>query len=91
VDVTLIEVHSQHAIAHYKGGFGYHPLLYFLDNTTEALAWILRPGRAESNTAADHITVLDQALGQLPQEARAGRILVRADGERDCPMASSRR
>jgi hypothetical protein len=44
------------------------------------LAGILRTGRAGSNTAADHITVLGQALGQLPEAARAGRILVRTDG-----------
>ena len=32
------------------------------------MAAILRPGRAGSNTAADHITVLDQALVQIPGE-----------------------
>jgi hypothetical protein len=30
----------------FKGGFGYHPILVFLDNTHEALAGILRPGNA---------------------------------------------
>jgi Transposase DDE domain group 1 len=82
IDATLIEVHSEkeQASAHFKGGFGMHPILCFLDNTNEALAGILRTGRAGSNTAADHVTVLDQALGQLPEEARAGRILVRTDG-----------
>ncbi len=44
------------------------------------MAGILRIGRAGSNTAADHIAVLDQGLGQLPEAARAGRILVRTDG-----------
>src|SRR3954470_7740306 len=57
-----------------------HPILCFLDNTNEGLAGILRTGRAGSNTAVDHIAVLDQALGQLPEAARAGRILVRTDG-----------
>lgn len=82
IDTTLIEVHSEKEMAspHFKGGFGYHPILCFLDNTNEALAGILRTGRAGSNTAADHIAVLDQALGQLPEHARAGRILVRTDG-----------
>lgn len=82
IDATLIEVHSEKegASAHFKGGFGYHPMLCFLDNTNEALAGILRSGRAGSNTAADHIQVLDLALGQLPQASRAGRILVRTDG-----------
>ena len=27
---------------------------------------LLRPGNAGSNTAADHLTVLEQALKQLP-------------------------
>lgn len=82
IDATLVEVHSEkeQASPHFKGGFGYHPMLCFLDNTNEALAGILRTGRAGSNTAADHVEVLDQALGQLPEAARAGRILVRTDG-----------
>jgi hypothetical protein len=57
-----------------------HPILCFLDNTNEALAGILRTGQAGSNTAVDHIAVLDQGLGLLPEGARAGRILVRTDG-----------
>jgi hypothetical protein len=82
LDATLVEVHSEkeQASPHFKGGFGYHPLLCFLDNTNEALAGILRTGRAGSNTAADHVSVLTQALGQLPEDVRAGRILVRTDG-----------
>jgi hypothetical protein len=53
----------------------------FCDNTGEFLAAVLRPGNAGSNTAADHITVLDQALAQIPDEHRHGHlILVRADG-----------
>jgi hypothetical protein len=82
LDATLIEVHSEkeQAAGHFKGGYGYHPLLAFLDNTNEALAGILRPGNAGSNTAADHIDVLDAALGQLPDAHRAKRILVRTDG-----------
>jgi hypothetical protein len=82
LDATLVEVHSEKEATspHFKGGFGYHPLLCFLDNTNEALSGILRTGRAGSNTAADHVQVLDLALGQLPEAARAGRILVRTDG-----------
>ena len=38
----------------------------FLDATGEALAGMLRPGNAGSNTAADHITVLGHALQQIP-------------------------
>jgi len=64
-----------------KFSFGYHPLLAFCDNTHEALAGKLRPGNAGSNTAADHLTVLDAALAQIPEEFRHGHpILIRTDG-----------
>lgn len=82
IDATLVTCHSEkeQAAATYKRGFGYHPLLCFLDNTGEALAGILRPGNAGANTAADHITVLDQALAQIPDAHRHGTpILIRAD------------
>jgi hypothetical protein len=60
--------------------FGYHPLLCFLDATGEALAGLLRPGNAGSNTTADHITVLDMALAQIPDAHRHGSdILIRTD------------
>ncbi len=49
------------------------------DNTGEALAALLRPGNAGSNTAADHLTVLDRALTQLPDRWRDKPILIRAD------------
>ena len=83
LDATLITTHSEkeNTAGNYKGGFGYHPLMAFLDNTGEALAGVLRPGNAGSNTAADHITVTDAALAQIPDGQRYGQpILVRADG-----------
>lgn len=71
---------KERAAATYKRGFGYHPLRCFLDNTGEALAGLLRPGNAGVNTAADHITVFDQALAQIPDAHRHGTpILIRAD------------
>ncbi|MFF3735663.1 transposase, partial [Streptomyces sp. NPDC002476] len=82
IDATLVTCHSEkeQAAATYKRGFGYHPLMCFLDNTGEALAGVLRPGNAGANTAADHITVLDQALAQIPDAHRHGTpILIRAD------------
>jgi Transposase DDE domain group 1 len=82
IDATLVTCHSEkeQAAATYKRGFGYHPLLCFLDNTGEALAGVLRPGNAGANTAADHITVLDAALAQIPDAHRHGTdILIRAD------------
>ena len=82
VDATLTTAHSdkEQAKGNFKGGFGHHPLLCYLDETDEAPAGILRPGNAGSNTAEDHKTVLDLALGQLDREALEGEILVRGDG-----------
>ena len=42
---------------------------------------MLRPGNAGSNTAADHIAVIDAALAQIPDEYRHGYpVLFRFDG-----------
>jgi hypothetical protein len=84
VDGTLLDAHSpkQGAAGTYKGGFGFYPLVGYLDRgdgTGEALAGILRPGNAGSNTATDHIEVVDLALAQLPRAAGDQPILVRAD------------
>lgn len=87
IDATLLTAHSdkEQAAPTYKRGFGFHPMLCFLDGTNEALSGILRPGNAGSATAADHIDVLDQALAQLPvkttkQDPQAGEwMLVRGD------------
>lgn len=82
IDASIVICHSEKedAAPTWKKTFGYHPLFCFLDNTDEALSAILRPGRAGSNTAADHITVLDQGLAQIPDHVRHGTpILVRTD------------
>jgi hypothetical protein len=91
-DATITIAHSekQNAAATWKKTFGFHPLLCFLDRPDvaggEALAGLLRPGNAGSNTAADHITVLDLALANLPEQARprpgepdGPRLLARSD------------
>jgi Transposase DDE domain group 1 len=83
LDATLVTCHSekQGCAATFKHGFGYHPLLAWLDNTGEALAGMLRPGNANANAAADHIQISDEALAQIPDEYRHGTpILIRADG-----------
>jgi len=83
LDAHVLVCHSEkeHAAPTFKHTFGYHPLLAFCDNTGEFLAARLRPGNAGSNTAADHIAVLDQALAQIPDAHRHGHpILIRADG-----------
>ena len=75
-DATISIAHSEkeNAAATWKKTFGFHPLLAFLDRPEvaggEALAGLLRPGNAGSNTAADHVTVLDLALAALPEHAR---------------------
>ena len=82
VDATLTGAYSEkeQAAGNFKGGYGHHPLLCYLDGSGEGLAAILRPGNAGSNTAADHTLVLDLALQQLDQQALEGEILVRVDG-----------
>jgi hypothetical protein len=93
VDATLTIDHSDNkekSAPTWKKTFGHHPLLVFLDRPEiaggEALAGLLRPGNAGSNTAADHIAVLGWALDALPAGYRpnpddpAGQqILVRSD------------
>jgi hypothetical protein len=78
-DATAIDVHSEkeQAAGHYKGGFGFNPLLVSCER--EVLAGILRPGNAGANNADDHLELLDLALGQLPQSAVDGEILARSD------------
>ena len=78
----MIGAHSEKegAAGTFKGGFGFHPLLAFLDGSRESLAGLLRPGNAGANTAADHITVVDAALEQIPRDVVEGaRIVVRTD------------
>lgn len=94
IDATLTDVHSEHKEGtgpNYKGGFGFHSMGCFADATGETLSMKLRPGNAGANDAADHLAVLDAAIGQLPAEIAAGhhedddgsevrrRIVVRAD------------
>ena len=76
IDATLITAHFR------QGGSGgelqarlwVHPLPAYGDETREALAGMLRPGNAGANTAAEHVTVLDRALAQIPADSsRASR------------------
>jgi Transposase DDE domain group 1 len=92
IDATIVIAHSekQWATPTWKHTFGFHPLVCFLDrpeiSSGEALAGIVRRGNAGSNTAADHLEVLDLALASLPEPARPcpghsdrPRLVVRAD------------
>ena len=94
VDSSLVEIHSENkeqAAAHFKGGYGFHPMLCFLDETGEALAGLLRAGNAAANSGADQLAVVDAAIASMPEQWRAGHrpgdegsdvvhpVLVRAD------------
>lgn len=92
IDATITIAHSEkeNAAKTWKKTFGFHPLLAFLDRREvaggEGLAGMLRTGSAGSNTAADHIEILDLALAALPPQARpepedpdSPRVLVRTD------------
>src|SRR3954454_11985289 len=78
-DATPVTAHSEKELAagHYKGGFGFHPLLVSCGR--EVLAALLRPGNAGANNADDHLQVFELALEQLPPEALEGPILARSD------------
>ena len=79
-DATLVTAHSEkeQAAANFKGGFGFHPLGVWCDNTGELLAIRLRPGNANANHAQDHIDLLGEAIAQIPTPHRR-TILVRTD------------
>ena len=93
VDATITIDHSdnkERSAPTWKKTFGHHPLLVFLDRPEiaggEALAGLLRPGNAGSDTAADHATALGWALESLPagyrpdpKDAGAQKVLVRCD------------
>ena len=81
IDASLISSHSdkQHAAGNFKGGYGFHPLLAWCDNTGELLAVICRPGNAGSNTAADHLAIIDAAIAAIPAKYRHN-LLVTIDG-----------
>jgi hypothetical protein len=80
-DSHLLTAHSekQGATPTWKRGFGFHPLLCYLDGSGEPLAGVLREGRAGANTAADHLEVLGLALEQLPGAHLDRPMLARSD------------
>ncbi|MFB7860170.1 transposase [Rhodococcus qingshengii] len=88
LDATLVTVHSEkeNTAPNFKRGFGFHPLLAFVDHgehgTGEPSSFLLRPGNAGSNTAVDHIHVTRQALAQAPvRTSGVGKnVLTRTDG-----------
>jgi hypothetical protein len=81
MDASLVIAHSdkQLAAGTYKGSWGHHPLMAWCDNTGESLALLLRTGSAGSNTTADHLDVLEEAITQLPAQYRRD-LLITVDG-----------
>lgn len=89
LDATEILSHSdkENAAPTWKKHYGFHPLCAIIDHgdglTGEPAAVLLRPGNAGSNTAADHIDVLDQALAAIPDHVDGQewgkRLLIRTD------------
>ena len=81
IDATMVTTHSEKEGAGptYKGGYGYSPVLAYLDATGEPLAAMLRPGNAAPGNAADLVAVLDEALFQLPVDPKVSEVIVRSD------------
>jgi DDE family transposase len=81
MDASILISHSDKELAAgtFKHTWGHHPLTAWCDNTGESLAFRLRPGNAGSNTASDHIAVLDEAIAQIPARHRRD-LLVTVDG-----------
>src|SRR5512144_627866 len=84
-DATITIAHSEkeNAAATWKRTFGMHPLLCYLDRPDtgggEALAGLLRAGNAGSNTAGDHIAVLELSLGFAVDERVQAAVLALAE------------
>jgi len=75
VDATIVEIHSENkdgTAPHFKGGFGFHPVFCFADATGDALSGMLRAGNAAANDTADLLTVVDDAIAQLPSAIGVG-------------------
>jgi hypothetical protein len=72
VDATIVRTRAdkEDAAPTYKRTFGHHPLLAMNVETNEILSMILRPGNAGSNTAIDHVVLLNQVIAALPEAWR---------------------
>jgi hypothetical protein len=74
IDASLVNVDSdakQGAASNFKGGFGFHPMLCFIEPAGLAVG-MLRPGNATANNIGDQLAVVDQAIAALPDVWRAG-------------------
>jgi hypothetical protein len=84
IDATTVAAHSEKEGARptFKRGFGFAPMLAFLDHgpggVGECVAGVLRPGNANAIAVADNVAALTLALEQLTPDQRT-RVLVRGD------------
>lgn len=84
IDATLVDAHSEKETAAptYKRGFGFHPLMSYLDHggggTGEGLAGINRRGNANAGTASDHLAMLELVEAQLTVAERE-HLVIRTD------------
>jgi hypothetical protein len=62
----------------FKRPFGLHPLACWIDNTGELASLMVRAGNAGSNSAADLIAVLSEAIAQISKHHRR-QLLVTCD------------
>jgi hypothetical protein len=87
VDATIVttKADKQDAAPTYKRTFGHHPLLAMNAEAGEILAMTLRPGNAGSNTATDHVELLDRTIDALPADYQSGRPTGPFAGESDEP------
>ena len=70
VDATLITAHSEKekAAGNYKGGYGFHPLQVYLDETREVARRPAATGERRLEHRRRPFAVLDLALAQIPAE-----------------------
>lgn len=91
IDATIISaIDTKEDTGPYrKGGYGFYPLTASAPELGKMLDLLLRPGNAGSNTAEDHVVLLDRVLENLPARWHHGHnpgdtsaettIVVRAD------------
>jgi hypothetical protein len=84
LDATLVTAHSdkEQAAGNYKGGFGFQPILAFLDRGDgrgEPLGMLLRAGNAGANSVEGNADVVEQALMWLPDRPAGKPLVVRGD------------
>ncbi len=82
LDATLITAHSEKdgAAGNFKGGFGFAPMMAYCEESSEALAGMLRPGNAGTHSATDQIAAAESAIDQIPSEhVQEIEILLRTD------------